>query len=445
MSLERTSGEIAASEEVAAPKLKARQSWQRLWLRIQTITPSGLVRLALVLTAIGLLLWFLLGSLSTLIPFVIGSILAYITLPLVNALDTVMPRIFASLLVILLELAIIVLFFVLLIPAVINEVNTAIQNLPSTQQIRDFLVQLQQQFRTLPTPLRDFITGGLKQASVDARNNFVAYVGQLLNFGLNTILTLLSSLTFGIALLVIPTWLFSILNEQKRARRVLDRALPNWMRPDFWAVIRLIDRTLSVYLRELVVLSILVGITTFGALSLLQRLGVQGVSYRILLAAFAGFADLIPAIGPFIGAIPALIVGALHSWDTALAILLAYIGVQLVRNWFLAPLFSGKSITLHPAILVVVLTIASRFGLFWLFLAAPIAVIVRDLFVYTYGRFGDPARPAGLLPGQKLPVVRRSRGRPRGTPPAQFTQSNQNAIVSDGNQEATSENPGPMS
>jgi hypothetical protein len=41
----------------------------------------------------------------------------------------------------------------------------------------------------------------------------------------------------------------------------------------------------------------------------------------------------------------------------------------------------------------------------WLFLAAPIVSIVRDLFRYAYGRLSDPPRPAGLLPDEPLPAA----------------------------------------
>ena len=48
----------------------------------------------------------------------------------------------------------------------------------------------------------------------------------------------------------------------------------------------------------------------------------------------------------------------------------------------------------------------SQFGFIWVLLAAPLAVAVRDLYRYAYGRVSDPPRPAGLLPGELPPLQR---------------------------------------
>jgi hypothetical protein len=60
---------------------------------------------------------------------------------------------------------------------------------------------------------------------------------------------------------------------------------------------------------------------------------------------------------------------------------------------------------MHEAIVLIVLVVLSEFGFIWVILAPPIAAVARDLFVYVYGRFDDPPRPAGLLPGEPLPLV----------------------------------------
>jgi hypothetical protein len=53
---------------------------------------------------------------------------------------------------------------------------------------------------------------------------------------------------------------------------------------------------------------------------------------------------------------------------------------------------------MHPALLLLAIILFSQFGFIWVLLAAPIAVVLRDLFRYVYGRVSDPPRPAGLLP-----------------------------------------------
>jgi predicted PurR-regulated permease PerM len=394
-------------EQLVVSQSKARQAWQRLWLRIQSITPSGLVRFLLVLLALAGLLWLITSAFQSLATFVVGIMIAYITLPIVNWLDRFLPRWLAVLIVILGEIALVGVFLALLIPAVVGEIQRFVQTLPKPDQVSAYFNQLAQHVRSWPEPVRVFLQGGLRTTTVRVQNNFSQYIVNLISAMLSGVLGLLTAFSFLLGLLVIPTWIFAVLNDQRKGVQAIDRILPEWLRPDFWAVAHILDRTFRVYFRELVVMAVAVGLVTFGGLVLLERLGVQGIPFPVLLAMLAGFTDFIPSIGFLLGTIPAVLFGLLNgSWETALAILVLYIAIHFLRNRFLSPIFASDSVKIHPAILVVILVIASQFGLIWLFLGAPIAQITYDLFRYVYGRVSDPPRPAGLMPGEPLPITR---------------------------------------
>lgn len=416
-------------EQFVASQRKAQQAWQRLWMRIQSITPSGLLRFLLVVIALAGLLWLIATTFQSLAAFVIGIMLAYITLPVVNWLDHFLPRGLAVLLVILGEIALVALFFAFLIPAVVQAILRFLQYLPNTQQVHAYFTHLAQQTRTWPQPVRTFLQGWLQQNTTTLQHNFTQYILSLVNLGARSILGLLTAFSFLLSLLVIPTWIFALLNDQRKGVRAIDRLLPDWLRPDFWAVARILDRTFRVYFRELVVMAVAVGLVTYLGLLLLGRLGVQGIPFPILLAVLAGATDFIPSIGVLLGTIPAVLFGLTASWQTALAILLLYVAIHFLRNWVLASLFTGRSITIHPVILLVLLVIASQFGLIWLFLGAPLAQIVFDLYRYVYGRLSDPPRPAGILPGESVPTTGASRGtnRPTMVPLAERTTIQGNA------------------
>ena len=402
-------------ELLVASQCKAQQAWQRLWMRIQSITPSGLLRFLLVVIALAGLIWLIASTFQSLAAFVIGIMLAYITLPVVNWLNRFLPRGLAVLLVILGEIALVALFFALLIPAVIQQLLRFLQTLPTTDQLRASFTQLAQQTQSWPQPVRVFLRGWLQQSTVNLQHNFTQYILGLVSLGARSILGLLSAFSFVLSLLVIPTWMFALLNDQRKGVRAVDRLLPDWLRPDFWAVARILDRTFRVYFRELVVMAIAVGLLTYLGLLLLARLGVQGIPFPILLAVLAGFTDFIPSIGTLLGTIVAVLFGLTSSWQTALAILLLYVAIHFLRNWLLSPMLTGGSVKIHPVILLVILVIASQFGLIWLFLGAPLAQIVFDLYRYVYGRLSDPPRPAGILPGESVPTTREPRGTNRRT------------------------------
>ena len=80
---------------------------------------------------------------------------------------------------------------------------------------------------------------------------------------------------------------------------------------------------------------------------------------------------------------------------------------------------SGRT-GVHPIVLIPGIVALSQLGLVWLLLSAPILSFVSDLIRYAHGRLSEPARPAGVLPGEPLPT----RSTPEGTPqvPAVYRQ-----------------------
>src|SRR5947208_6236201 len=146
-------------ERLVASQRTARQAWQRLWLRLQSLTPSGLVRFLLVLIALAGLIWLITSAFQSLATFIIGIMIAYITLPVVDWLDHFLPRWLAVLLVILGEIALVGVFFALLIPALVQEIQHFLQSLPNAQQAQAYFNQLAQQARSLPEPVRVFLRG----------------------------------------------------------------------------------------------------------------------------------------------------------------------------------------------------------------------------------------------------------------------------------------------
>ena len=87
-------------EQLIAAQRESSAAWRRLRLRIQSVSPRDLVRLVLIVGAIAALGWFLWQSRSTLIPFQIGIVLAYLMVPIVARLENYIPR-WAAVLVVL--------------------------------------------------------------------------------------------------------------------------------------------------------------------------------------------------------------------------------------------------------------------------------------------------------------------------------------------------------
>ena len=395
----------SGEEALSASVQKSKEAWRRVGLRLRSITPGGVVRLLLIGGAVAILGWVLKGSIVSLLPFVVGLVLAYVTAPIVEGLDRVMPRGLAVLLVMIGEVLFLLLIAAVLVVPLVREGAQLIQSLPGPEQLRTIIDNLAARLSTLPEPAQVLIRDGLSQAVQQVRDNAAAALQAVPALGVGALIGLIRTFGFLIGLLVLPTWLYSVMADQKRARRVIDRVLPDWAKADFWAVLRIIDRTLSASLRGMVLEGIAVGVTTFAGLTLVEQLLGQHFEYKLLGAVLAGLMELIPDIGPFLWAIPIGLIGLLYSPQTALAA----IGLYIVGRWLVHRLLVSRIEErvvrgVHPAVLVVAIVALSQFGVIWLFLAAPLVVITRDLFRYVYGRVGDPPRPAGLLPDEPLPA-----------------------------------------
>ncbi len=384
-------------DRLQAAAQRGRRAWQRLGLRLRSVTPSMLARFVLVagaLVLIGRIIWM---AWDVLLPFQVGAVLAYLLLPLVNRLDRRMPRPLAILLVFGVGLVVFVLALGYLLPILVEQIRTVLGIVPSPAQIARLLDRISEVLETLPPEAQTFVRNGIARVVTSVRDNLFAYAQGLLTVLVNSALGLINTLGFVLGFLVVPFWLFYVLKDEHRGRQAFERLLPPWMRDDVVAVLRIIDRVFSNYVRGQVILGLMVGGSAFLGLNALSLLGVEGIHSTLLLGIFAAITELIPTIGPIIGAVPAVIMGLFTSWEATIAIVLLYVLIQQIENAVLVPRVTGKTLDIHPAILMIVLVALSQFGILWAILAAPLSALARDLFRYVYGRFADPPRPAGEL------------------------------------------------
>lgn len=370
------------------------------------ITPRRAARWTLVFGAIYGIGWLLWAASSVLTPFIIGIALAYLLLPLVNRLNARQPRWAAILLVYVGSFALLFGFFAYLVPPLIDQVNQLLGAIPNITQIQQWssmaMDTYQQALTTLPTGVRSTVEQSISSIVNNGLNtlraNFVSYLQGIGVFLLDSILSVVNTVTFLMGFFLIPFWLFYVLMDQRTGIEVLNQMLPVWLRDDFWALVVIIDHDVSSYVRGQIILGLTVGAAAGIGLIVLELFGMR-VNYILLLAVIAAMTELVPVIGPIIGAVPAVILGFIDSPTTGIAILILYTAIQQLENNFLVPRIVGDSVGLHPAILMVLLVVCSQvFGLVGAILSAPMGAIARDVFSYLYGRLCEPPQPAGLLP-----------------------------------------------
>jgi predicted PurR-regulated permease PerM len=370
-------------------------------------------RWLLIIVSLYLIGWLLVHAGSAVTPFIFGGVLAYLFLPLVNFFNRWLPRWLAILAVYLLTFGILVLAVALVIPPLIAQIADLIRSLPDIATIQReanrLLEEYEQLLASLPPAVQSEVQNAIASAASEGlstlRANFVNYLQSIGQFLVNSVLSVVNTVTFLLGFFLIPFWLFYVLIYQRAGRDYLDRMIHPRLRADFWAMITIIDHDLSGYLRGQLILGTSVGLAAWIGLTALNMAGMK-IPYTVLLAVVAGITELVPVIGPIIGAIPAILLGLADSPTTALAVTILYIAIQQLENHILVPRIIGESVGVHPAILMVVLVVCSQvFGLLGAILSAPLSAMARDLFLYLYGRLSDPPSPAGVLPERLRPLV----------------------------------------
>jgi predicted PurR-regulated permease PerM len=130
------------------------------------------------------------------------------------------------------------------------------------------------------------------------------------------------------------------------------------------------------YIRGNIIISLITGVVIYIGLLMLQ------IPFALPIAIFTAVIDLLPMIGPILGALPALILGFSVSPTKGILVLLLYFLYQQSENVFISPAIYNKELNISPAIIFVSVIIGSTaFGMLGAFLALPVAasipVIIR--------------------------------------------------------------------
>jgi predicted PurR-regulated permease PerM len=156
-------------------------------------------------------------------------------------------------------------------------------------------------------------------------------------------------------------------------------------------VLEEIGRVLTRWLVGQSLLAVCVAVLTFIGLLVAQA------PFPLALALLAGVMEFVPYIGPFLAAIPAVIVGFAEGPQVALWVALVFLAVQMIESYVLAPLVQHRAVHLPPAaILFAQVLMGAIVGALGVAVATPLAaaVMVAVSMLYVEDALGDPtAKP----------------------------------------------------
>ena len=116
---------------------------------------------------------------------------------------------------------------------------------------------------------------------------------------------------------------------------------------------------------------------------------IVGLRAPLLFGLFCGITNVIPYAGPYIGGIPAVIVGFSKGPITGILTLLSIFIIQFLEGNFLQPVIMSKTTRLHPVTIIVGLLIFGHFfGIVGMVISTPFIAVLKSVTMFFLEKFG---------------------------------------------------------
>jgi predicted PurR-regulated permease PerM len=254
------------------------------------------------------------------------------------------------------------------VPGIVDDANAELADLQEWLDDKGIDVEVARQGETALETLGDRVTEGS---------------GELVSFTREALTTLIEG---SIALIVtVVLAVYMLLYGQRIGAAVRSVVPPGDGTPADDYPTR-VQRAVFGYVRGQLLFSVIMGTSAGIALWIMGSLGIfpEGKTYAIVFGAFYGFAELIPYVGPAIGAAPPVLLALFgDNGLDALWLTIMFIGLQQIEGHIVAPTVFSQALRINPLLVIFALLMGGRlYGIAGAFLALPLAAVVRESVVY---------------------------------------------------------------
>ncbi len=352
---------------------------------------SGLARtrdIVLVVIGIGVILiattWALARVANVVVVLVLALMFEITLSPLVERLALSWKRSWAVFFVVFSSVVVLVAGGVLLVTVIAAQIATLVARFPAEFQVLTH--------RT-PGVLSWLSSLGIKVSVTQIEDKIFSSMGQMSTFVVRQTVTIVTNLidfvVDGVIILFITVYL---LLDANRIHSSVLRLVPHHRRENLLAVEHTLARVIGGYVRGQFFLSIIVG-TGFG-------LGcwIIGLPYPLVIGVFAAIMELIPLLGPVLGAILPLALALFNNpWVAVPEVLVLLAAIHLLESQILGPRIIRNQVGLHPVLSVVALMIGAELQGIW---GALFAVPAAGIIVAAWVAGGRVWREKVVLPSQ---------------------------------------------
>lgn len=290
----------------------------------------------------------------------------------VHLFSRVMPRGLAVFLAFLILIAVLLLISYVLIPLFLTQVGALISALPGLiQNLEQFLIQALEALdrRDLLPTTPEVIVGRLGE---DLKASLGVITGNILG---STMGLVFGTFSFALTLFAITFIAASLLTNVRAFKTAFLTSVSLRYRRDARDLWDSLAHALSRYLTGLAFVLAIQGALAAVALYLI------GVPYALALGAWVSITAVIPYLGAWIGAVPALLVAFSISPTAVVLTALVFLAIQLIEGNILTPRIQGQT-TRVPPVMVFLAVIAggALWGLIGVLFAVPTLAVLRVLF-----------------------------------------------------------------
>lgn len=306
-------------------------------------------------------------------PLFIGLVISWLFKPLVNYLEEKKVRRGISILAIYI---VVISFLYLLVAAIIPVLY---------EQVSELAKALPGIFNSLKTSIDGFIDNLDGIAGLDfntAKNDIFVKVEEwattLAQNLPNTLISLGSSIISGVGTFIIGLIVGAfLLLRRKNENKSLIKLLPKKYQYDTELLLTEINSIFRSFVNGTLVLSTMVFVLCVIGFT------IADLKAAALFAFFCGITNIIPYIGPYIGAVPAAIVAFSQSTGIGIAVLIVILIIQGLEGNLLQPIVMSRTMKLSPVTVIVSLLIFGYFwGVFGMILSSPIVATLKALFTF---------------------------------------------------------------
>lgn len=319
-------------------------------------------------------------------PILLAGVLFYLLNPVVKLIQKVkigkwhISRTWAVALIFILFAAILAGGIVWLIPRLIQQVSTLVNNVPNIVKI----------IQTGLADINDKLSSYTWLKNVDfskygdqIEKNLASYAQKFmtgLTSSVGTVVGMATSVT--VVAVTVPVMLFYMLKDGHKLVPSIKKFLPERHADQIIDLLNKMSHTLSRYIGGQMIEILFVGTFTSIGFSLV------GEKYALLLGIFAGMCNIIPYVGPYIGVLPAVIVAIESGLTQVILVLVVTVIVQQVDGNFIYPNVIGRTLNIHPLTIIIILLVAGNIaGLFGMILGVPLYAVVKTVVEFIYNIF----------------------------------------------------------